>query len=557
MDIIHKRLLLKKELSKMQSNACLSPLVFGLAVAVSLPTHAAEAVALQAISFEQLQHMFHLELPGSLPHVSPAQADSLQFLAQHIDKKNITHVRVQQEYAGFPVFGGYGIIHGQQTGKALLRSSRAVPMTGTVYHGLDVDLGKPDSTFVAKADVALQQFKARYSNQTILEEQVIPMVYVDEQNRAFWAYKVSVLVQPADNIPERPTAILDAQTFKPFIHWNDVKTSRSIVQGQGYGGNARIGAFQYGVDLPFLQLTRDSATGICYMRNKDVKVFDMRNDYSMPSSTMAIDCEMSSIDDGNTWWTGYRADGYDQRNGAYSPTNDALYIGSVIKTMYRQWYDLDVLTSDNKPMPLVMRVHYGKGYENAFWDGKQMTFGDGGATMYPLVSLGVGAHEISHGFTEQHAGLNYFGQSGGMNESFSDMAAQAAEFYVKNESSWDIGHDIMKESSGYRVLRYMDKPSRDGRSIDRADEYRQNMNVHYSSGVYNRLFYLLATQPDWDVRQAFHVMLKANLDYWMPNSNFEQGACGVLSAAKDLDLSVDAVKLALDGVRIDYRKCVV
>ena len=176
--------------------------------------------------------------------------------------------------------------------------------------------------------------------------------------------------------------------------------------------------------------------------------------------------------------------------------------------------------------------------------------------MYPLVSLSVGAHEISHGFTEQHADLNYTGQSGGMNESFSDMAAQAAEFYSTGKSSWQIGGEIMKASSGYKALRYMDKPSRDGWSIDRANQYRKGMDVHYSSGVYNRLFYVLAHQPDWNVRKAFQVMVKANMDYWTPYSTFEQGACGVLSAATDLGFSVDGVKQALDNVVIQYQQCV-
>ncbi len=539
----------------MQTNVYLSPFVLGLAVAVSSPLHAVEAVPLQSISFRQLQQTFHLTLPGAALQATPIKADSLQFINQHTDKKNITHVRMRQEYVGFPVFGGYAIIHSQQTAKTLLQSSRSVSMNGTVYPGLDTELGQPAPLFVARASVALRQFKAHYSNHTVLEEQVTPIVYIDDQHRAFWAYKVSVLVQPADNIPERPTAIIDAQTFKPFEHWNDVKTSSSIVKGQGYGGNARAGIYQYGVDLPFLQMTRNNLTGMCSMRNKDVKVMDMDNDYGTPRSSMTFRCEQSSLDDGETWWTGYQADGYDQRNGAYSPTNDALYIGSVIRDMYSKWYGLNVLSRNDKPMSLIMRVHYGEGYENAFWDGKQMTFGDGDTKMYPLVSLGVGAHEISHGFTEQHSNLNYFGQSGGMNESFSDMAAQAAEFYVKNKNSWDIGREIMKENSGYEVLRYLDKPSRDGRSIDRANQYHEGMNVHYSSGVYNRLFYLLANKPGWDVRQAFHVMLKANVDYWTPYSTFAEGACGVLAATRDLALSVDAVKESLDEVVIDYQKC--
>jgi len=138
-----------------------------------------------------------------------------------------------------------------------------------------------------------------------------------------------------------------------------------------------------------------------------------------------------------------------------------------------------------------------------------------------------------------------------MNESFSDMASQAAEFYAHGESSWSIGSDIMKEG----VVRYMDEPSRDGRSINSADQYVEEMDVHQSSGVYNRMFYVLAHLPQWDVKQAFEVMVKANMDYWTPYTNFNEGGCGVINAAQDLGLSADDVKHALIQVAIDGSNC--
>ncbi len=539
----------------MSSNRYFTSLVITAAGVFSSQLHAAQVVPLHHTPLSNIQHFFHLSLANTPSPALNEQVDSLQYLSQHTDEKNMAHVRMQQEYANVPVFGGYAIIHHQTNAHNTLQPTPSALMTGRVYRELSAELGLPAQDFTARAGLALQRFKASFASSRILEEDVTPMVYVDEENHAFWAYKVSVLMQPDNNIPERPTAIIDAETFKPFKQWNDVKTAGVLVHGQGFGGNSRVGMYQYGVDLPFLQLTRDHVTGMCYLKNKDVSVIDMGHEYVAPVLSMGSRCGSYLLNGKTVWWTGYNADGYDLSNGAYSPSNDALYIGSVIKNMYRQWYGMDALTHHDKPMKLIMRVHYGNKYENAFWDGRQMTFGDGDALMYPLVSLGVGAHEISHGFTEQHSDLHYFGQSGGMNEAFSDMAAQAAEFYANHKNSWDIGHEIMKESSGYDVLRYLDKPSRDGRSIDRADQYRKGMNVHYSSGVYNRLFYLLANQPGWDVRQAFHVMLKANVDYWTPLSTFEEGACGVLSAAKDLDLSLDAVKRSLDEVVINYQQC--
>lgn len=539
----------------MQYNAYISSLVLGMAMTATSSLYAAEAIPLQKTSLKQLQQTFHLTLPGALSTDAVAR-DSLQFVHQHTDEKNMTHVRMQQEYAGFPVFGGYAIIHSHHLAEALRQGRRPAKMNGVVYQRLETELGFPAPSFVAQGSVALQEFKAKYSDHTVIEEHVTPMVYINEQHQAFWAYQVSVLIQPVDGIPERPTAIIDAQTFKPFKQWNDVKTSRAQAKGQGYGGNPRLGLWQYGVELPLLDVTRDSATSTCYMRNSDVSVVDMKHEFSALPYSMTFICEASLTDTINAWWTGDLADGYDRINGAESPANDALYIGSVIKQMYSKWYGLNVLTRSNGvPMQLVMRVHCGRDYGNAFWDGKQMTFGDGNTQMYPLVTIGIGAHEISHGFTEQHSGLNYIGQSGGMNESFSDMAAQAVEFYAKGASSWNIGGDVMKTSSRREVLRYMDVPSHDGRSIDKVDQYQEGMDVHYSSGVYNRFFYLLANQSGWNVRQAFHVMVKANMDYWTPYSNFNEGACGVLSATRDLELPVDAVKLSFDDVGINYQEC--
>jgi Zn-dependent metalloprotease len=89
-------------------------------------------------------------------------------------------------------------------------------------------------------------------------------------------------------------------------------------------------------------------------------------------------------------------------NGAYAPINDAHFFGGVITKMYPAYTGYNALT-----FQLIMRVHYGSSYENAFWNGTNMSFGDGASTFYPLVSADVAGHEVSHGFTEQHSNLTY------------------------------------------------------------------------------------------------------------------------------------------------------
>src|SRR3546814_12417343 len=110
------------------------------------------------------------------------------------------------------------------------------------------------------------------------------------------------------------------------------------------------------------------------------------------------------------------------------------------------------------------------------------------ATLFPYTTLfrSVLAHEVSHGFTEQNSNLEYAYQPGGINEAFSDMAGEAAEFFFNGENDFLVGGEIFKAPG--EALRYMEDPTLDGISIGSANDYYDGLNVHYSSGVYHRAF---------------------------------------------------------------------
>ena len=102
-----------------------------------------------------------------------------------------------------------------------------------------------------------------------------------------------------------------------------------------------------------------------------------------------------------------------------------------------------------------------------------MNYGDGDGTQFFNFagSLDVVAHEIDHGFTQYHSNLTYSGQSGGMNESFSDIAGTTAKFYYDAKTAdFNLGGDIFVQANTY--IRYMCKPSTDGMSIDNASQYK-------------------------------------------------------------------------------------
>lgn len=496
--------------------------------------------------------------PIDLSQQTPSMLSSLQSHLEEvslaIDRKQTTHIRLRQMYEGHPVWGGDVVVHVPKGFDAsLLKLNNKSTLNGLIYQNLNSDLGKASIAEV-NADKVLQKAISLYQdskgNRSDISKQTKKlMVYVDQKNKAHWAYLISFYVKPNHGMPEKPTYIMDALTFSVYEQWDDIQTVDA--EGGGFGGNPKMGKLIYdGLQNNFPKMKIERHQNICYLQNADVSVKDFRyND-----AVVQFNCDNMNPEHNNVYWSGE----LNSVNGAYSPDNDALYIGSVIKDMYQNWYGIPVLTLNGDPMMLNMRVH--EDMENAYWDGEQMTFGDGGSTLYPLVSLGVGAHEISHGFTQQHSNLMYFGQSGGLNESFSDMAAQAAEFYSLGVNTWQIGPEIFKEEG---ALRYMDDPTKDcqGRSpgnscsIGHVSDYHVGLNVHYSSGIFNKVFYLMATAPGWNTKKAFDVMVQANRFYWTPLASFDRAGCGVLRAAKDYDYSVETVRDALSAVGINPRLC--
>lgn len=501
---------------------------------------------------------------------SATAQSSLQQLSTNKDFNQTSHVRYQQMFAGYPVWGADFVVHvpeGKST--SLNNVSSATTMNGVVYQDLQKDLAKtPEIVFSsAQAEKALQFAMNSYQKDGKVKGEVSRsntklMVYVDKENKAHYAFLINFLVTPKEGIPAKPTFILDANSFTIFTQWDDIKTLDKV-EGGGNGGNFKTGMFTYdggngNNHFPKLDIMRDANQKVCYMQNDDVTVTNASKD-GKEDVVMNFKCDQIDQSHG-VYWSGWT----DFVNFGFSPSNDALYDGKVIKAMYAEWYKLPVLVENGKPMMLHMRVHDRSfmGMENAYWDGKAMTFGDGFFMFYPLVSLGVGAHEISHGFTEQHSNLVYEHQSGGLNESFSDMAAQAAEFYSTGKNTWQIGSDITKKKD--MALRYMDDPTKDCKgsgmpggqcSIGNANDYNDKLDVHFTSGVFNKAYYLLGTTQGWTARKAFDVMVQANMNYWTSNTSWKDAACGVVKATQDYKYDVQAVRNAFTGVGIDTSRC--
>lgn len=230
---------------------------------------------------------------------------------------------------------------------------------------------------------------------------------------------------------------------------------------------------------------------------------------------------------------------------------------------------------------LTSTVHYGSSYNNAFWNGSQMVYGDGDGTNFsPFArAFDVVAHELTHAVTEDTANLVYQKEPGALNEAMSDIMASAAEAYVDGgitSTTWDIGEDCYTPGTSGDALRYMDNPTADGYSADYYPERlypdpctpNQNTNdlcgVHGNSGIANLAFVLLSqggthprnktsvNVPALGLSKAEQIFYRALTVYMTSSTDFEGARNATAQAATDLYGATDAaaVNAAWDAVGV-------
>lgn len=467
-----------------------------------------------------------LSTTGNIPLALGLQPDNgVTELRRSLGPDGTEHVRYQQTFKGVPVWGKQIVVHRDSGGN--IRS-----INGQLVQDIGAHVSGTRGRVSARA--VKNQVQAAYKAKGLqIDDQALnKVVYIDEYDNAHLAYELRFFADAAaGGAPTRPTYIVDANDGQILFDYEGLTHNVESV-GEGPGGNEKIGQYHYGVDYPFFNVDVTQNGKTCTMNVPGiVKTVNLDGGRS-GSTPFSYNCPENTVKG---------------INGAYSPLNDAHYFGQVVYAMYNDWIGGPPLT-----FQLAMKVHYGRRYENAFWDGSSMTFGDGANTFYPLVSLDVSAHEVSHGFTEQNSNLIYSAQSGGINEAFSDIAGEAAENYSRGSNDWMVGFDIFKSPA--RALRYMDDPTNDGRSIGNAGDYTSGMDVHYSSGVFNKAFYTLATTDGWDTQKAFKLFAHANQHRWTPGATFDSAAAGVLASATDLGFTAadaDGVTAAFTAVGVD------
>jgi len=437
------------------------------------------------------------------------------------DMDGLDHVRMAQIHDGVVVFGADIVVHSDATKFGTVQGTIVKNLAGfDITPSLDAQnatsLAKMDYTSKAKDQSAHLKFAREASDLVILPR---------KGRDARLAWHITFFTELQGGMPAGLwNYFVDAKTGSVLQHFNALDT---VDQASGPGGNPKF------VHSWNMELDVTPAGTLFAMDTDRLQTVDMH---------MTTDDTMATIVNGPI------------DNISDAAIDDAHGYAEVTLNMLNDWQGYNSI--DNMGFKIKSRVHYDVAYENAFWDGTQMTYGDGASLFYPLSgSVDVVAHEIDHGFTSFHSNLTYSGMSGGMNESFSDIAGKTAEwYYVPADANFDLGGNIFKQAG--QALRYMCDPPKDGASIDNAANYSDSLDVHYTSGVMNKAFCRAAKRlsaggdPDGTadqdgVKRASRAWYLANAQYWTASSTFIQGCQGVMDAATALMYSpaeLDAIR---------------
>lgn len=496
-----------------------------------------------------------------------------------LDEQGMSHAHFNEYYKGIRVFGGELITHADKAGR--LREPTKSLLSGISLNVIPrVSLAEA----IAVAAAALQPkgpiVAAPGTELVIYPLKTLVKVRPGQDATAYeyhaLEYRLAYLVTSDVAGPDQTSSdvhVVDAQTGAVIDHWDNLHTAAAVGIGNSeYSGVVQLNTNTIPGGYELRDTTRGTVAGTFGAGNV---VTDMAHGQS-GNGTVYTDAD-------NTWGDGQNYNSANSTTSANGQTAavDAAYGIQVTWDMYKNVFNRSGI--DGAAKATFLRVHFGTGYDNAFWsDGCFcMTFGDG-TVFTELTALDVAGHELSHGVTANngHGGLTYSGESGGLNESSSDIMGTMAEFYGKGGGyaahaatipaaggNWTLGEQIRATP-----LRYMYKPSKDGASPDAWSPSIGSLDVHYSSGPGNRAFFFLSegstNDPASDDYSSYlpggmigvgndhaaRIHYRALTTYYTSNATYADARIAYMNAAQDLyggnSLEYRAVQNAFAAINV-------
>ncbi|OLR94320.1 M4 family metallopeptidase [Actinokineospora bangkokensis] len=440
-------------------------LVPGRALPACLATAALTASALAAVAGPAAAAPAPLTKPGALSLAATESgkvaaaaglgpAERLVVKDAIAGKDGARHLRYDRTYGGLPVLGGDLVVTEAADGaiRSLHKASDAAFTLSTTPVLTAADAGARVLSTRAAEPMATAYAQRGQSTLMVYAVRTAPVL----------AYDTVLTGIKADQTPSVLHVVTDAATGAVLYTHDEVETAAGTGESM-YGGSVTLDTTETSGGY---QLTDPGRGNQEVLDDKSNQVF---------------------TDADNAWGDGTAAD-------PATAAVDAAYGAATTWDYYKNSFGRNGIADDGRGAQSF--VHYGNAYQNAFWSDSCfcMTYGDGANDEHPLTALDVAGHEMSHGVTSETAGLVYSGESGGLNEATSDIFGTMVEFSAGNAADpgdYLIGERIDLFGTG-EPLRYMDDPTKDGKSVGCWTSSTGGLDVHHSSGVANHFFYLLA-----------------------------------------------------------------
>jgi Zn-dependent metalloprotease len=434
----------------------LTPKLLSFAVLMALGGAAAAANTTNSPAVSRALGL--LQNHGAAVHASPQD----RFIARDVmvDRDGTEHVRFDRTYAGLPVIGGDFVTH-----------SRGGQLHSTsLTQGAALKLGTRPTLDQSEAIV---RAGAAFGSDFVGTPKATLVVYARDTTPKL-AYQVTLQGADKNGNDLDMTFIVDAKLGNLLDRWSNHETAAATATFKTlFSGN--------------VSSTTNSITGGYEMRDPS-----RGNGYTV-NGAKGRNSGKIYTDTDNVWGNNSTSDGA-------TAAADAQFGVAVTWDYYKNVHGRTGIA--NNGAGAYNKVHYGNNYVNAYWSDSCfcMTYGDGDGVSYaPLVTLDIAGHEMSHGVMSRTANLTYSGESGGLNEANSDIMGTMVEFYANNSidvADYLVGEEIyianVPGSASQKALRYMYNPIKDTRSPNCYSSTIGSLDVHYSSGVANHFFYLLA-----------------------------------------------------------------
>ena len=406
------------------------------------------------------------------------RADADRFVARDVivDRDGTEHVRFDRTYRGLPVIGGDVVVHSRNG------QMKSPSLTLRVN-------GRPNIVPAVNADQAIVEAGTRFG--TGFDGTPTSHLVIHARGaRPVLAHEVVFAGTKSDQTPTEMHIFVNATNGQIIDQYDAIESVKAQKGKPGSGGTTCSGTTSatgngqslFSGDVAF---TTQNCGGSYQMKD-----LSRGGGYTTDLGGRTSGTGTIFSDADNVW-------GNNTTSDRATVAVDAHYGVAMTWDYYKTVHGRNGIANDGKGA--LSRVHYGRSYSNAFWNDSCfcMTFGDGdGRSIYPLVDIDVAGHEMSHGVTSRSANLTYSGESGGLNEATSDIFGTMVEWFANNANDtpdYLIGEELyINNPSGTKALRYMFKPSLDGTSPDCYQSNIGSLDVHYSSGVANHAFYLMA-----------------------------------------------------------------